>query len=98
MAYAWETDPENIWDEYKEYNDGAQFSPAYGFSYDSSNVKTEITAVQNVLDKYVATIYSGMSDPTTTVDAFNKELESAGINVIIEDVQKQLDNWSAAQK
>ena len=98
LAYAWETDPEDIWDEYKEYNDGAQFSPAYGFSYDSSNVKTEITAVQNVLDKYTATIYSGMSDPTTTVDAFNKELESAGINVIIEDVQKQLDDWSAAQK
>ena len=47
-------------------------------------MKTEITAVQNVLDKYTATIYSGMSDPTTTVDAFNKELESAGINVIIE--------------
>lgn len=85
LAYAWETDPEDIWDEYKEYNDGAQFSPAYGFSYDSSNVKTEITAVQNVLDKYTATIYSGMSDPATTVDEFNKELESAGINVIVED-------------
>ena len=98
LAYAWETDPEDIWDEYKEYNDGAQFSPAYGFSYDSSNVKTEITAVQNVLDKYTATIYSGMSDPATTVDEFNKELESAGINVIVEDVQKQLDDWSAAQK
>lgn len=98
LAYAWETDPEDIWDVYKEYNDGAQFSPAYGFSYDSSNVKTEITAVQNVLDKYTATIYSGMSDPATTVDEFNKELESAGINVIVEDVQKQLDDWSAAQK
>jgi len=97
LSYAWETDPENIWEIYDDYNNGAVFSPAYGFSYDASGVKTEITAVQNVLDKYTAIIYSGMREPSETVQAFNEELSAAGMDVIIADVQAQLDDWAASK-
>ncbi|MFV0465587.1 MAG: ABC transporter substrate-binding protein [Lachnospiraceae bacterium] len=97
LTYAWETDPADIWDSYMEFNNTATFSPAYGFSYDASGVKTEITAVQNVLDKYLSLIYSGLGDPEETVEAFNSELQAAGMDVIVADVQTQLDEWSKAE-
>lgn len=97
LAHAWETDPEDIWEKYADFNESATVSPAYGFSYDASGVKTEITAVQNVLDKYTSLIYSGLSEPSETVEAFNKELSAAGMDTIVADVQSQLDEWKASK-
>lgn len=97
LTYPWTTDDVDVWAKYKDFNDNATFSPAYGFTYDSSKVKNEVTAVQNVLDKYTAMIYSGMSDPKESVAKFNSELESAGMQKIVDDVQSQLDAWKAAQ-
>lgn len=97
IGLAWQTDPEGIWESYREFNDGANFAPSYGFSFDYSSVKNQVTAVQNVLDKYTALIYSGMSDPAESLDAFYKELDAAGIQDLVDTAQKQLDEWSQAQ-
>ncbi|MCC8103752.1 MAG: extracellular solute-binding protein [Clostridiales bacterium] len=98
LVYPWVTDPEDIWEQYEEYNDGAVFSPAYGFLFDTSNVKTAITAISNVLDKYTALIYSGLSDPAESVASLVSELESAGINEVIEEVQSELDAWAESNE
>lgn len=97
VGLSWETDPDDIWEQYAEFNDNATVSPAYGFTFDSSNVRTEITAVQNVLDKYTAMIYSGLADPEEAVAQFNSELEAAGMQNIVDEAQSQLDAWSAEQ-
>lgn len=94
---SWETDPDDIWEQYADFNDNATVSPAYGFTFDSSNVRTEITAVQNVLDKYTAMIYSGLADPEEAVAQFNDELNAAGMEKIVDEAQIQLDAWSAQQ-
>lgn len=98
IGLAWETDPDDIWVQYEEFNNSAVFSPAYGFTFDSANVKTEITAVQNVLDKYTAMIYSGMADPEESIPQFNSELEAAGMQKIVDEMQAQLDAWDADSK
>lgn len=94
IGYAWETDPEDVWNKYATYNDDAVLSPLYGFVYDSSNVKTEISAISNVTDKYTAIIEAGLTDPESTVKKLNDELKGAGIQNIIDDMQKQADEWS----
>lgn len=96
IAHQWETDPEGVWDAYTEWNNSAKTSQLYGFIYDNSNVANEITAIQNVCDKYEAIIEAGLTDPEETVEKFNQELEQAGIQVIIDDVQQQADAWLAA--
>ncbi len=98
VGYAWETDPEDVFTKYAEFNDTARKSPLYGFVYDSSNVRNEITGISNVESKYKAIIENGDADPETTVAAFNEELKAAGIDTIIEDMQAQVDEWLAAQK
>lgn len=97
IGYVWETDPEDVWEQYEEFNRTAEPSPMYGFIYDSSSVKNEVSAVSNVVGKYKAVIENGDADPDTTVDKFNAELKSAGIDNIIEDMQKQVDEWLASK-
>ncbi len=98
VSYPWCTDPENVYEKYTEFNDTAKKSPLYGFVYDASNVKNEITAVTNVTDKYKAIIENGDTDPAESLSQFNEELETAGIGNIIDDMQKQVDEWLAENK
>ena len=55
----------------------------------------KLQQLQNVTDKYKAIIENGDADPSTTLPQFNEELKSAGIDNIIEDMQKQVDEWLA---
>ena len=97
LAYVWESDEPGIWDTYKEFNDSAKVSPLYGFSFDTQNVKTEITAITNVITKYKAVICAGYSEPEEAVTKMTEELNAAGIDRIIEEAQNQISDWRANQ-
>jgi putative aldouronate transport system substrate-binding protein len=77
----------------QEQNQIAKKSPAMGFTFDSSAVKTEYTAVSNVINQYLAVISTGSVDPVTAVPDFIEKLDSAGMNAIIAEKQGQLDQW-----
>ncbi len=98
IAYVWETEDPDVWQELKEFNDNAVLSPLYGFSYDSSNVTNEITAITNVEEKYLTILKCGAADVDSTLEQFLAELETAGIQNVINDVQAQMDSWNASQK
>lgn len=93
MAHVWESDASGLWDRYLDFNSSAVVSPVYGFTFDTSNVKTEITAITNVIMKYKAVICAGYSDPETAVAQMVSELESAGINNIIDEANAQIVVW-----
>lgn len=97
LAYVWESDEPGLWDRYKEFNDSAVVSPLYGFTFDTQNVKTEITAITNVITKYEAVICAGYSEPEEAVSQMVEELNAAGINNIIEEAQTQIADWKANQ-
>lgn len=98
IGYAWETDPEDVFAKYTEFNDTAKLSPLYGFIFDTSKVKNEITAISNVKGKYKAIIENGDADPAESLPAFNEELKAAGIDNVISEMQAQADAWLAEQK
>lgn len=77
--------------------DEAVMSKAFGFAFDSSPVVDEYTACSNVMDKYYKALMSGAVDPEKTMKEASAELEAAGIDKIIEEKQKQLDNWLSEQ-
>ena len=68
-----------------------------GFTFDSSNVKTEYTAVTNVIDQYLPGLICGSVDPATEIPVFLQRLEEAGLGTIIAEKQTQLDAWAAAK-
>lgn len=86
-------------EEYKKIADAweVQTSPAYGFIFDSSSVKTQISAVSAVCEEYQIPIKCGTVDPETQIAEWENKMYAAGLQDIIDEVQAQLDEWAAAQ-
>ncbi|MEG1925379.1 MAG: ABC transporter substrate-binding protein [Ruthenibacterium sp.] len=83
-----------VWEQAQ--NKAATKSAAMGFTFDASGVKTEYTAVNNTIERYLPGLWCGSVDPITTIPEFVKTLEASGINKIIEAKQLQLDEWKKA--
>ena len=81
-----------------EQNQNAKTSVAMGFTFDSSSVKTEYTAVTNVIEQYLPGLVCGSVDPATEIPVFLERLTEAGLGEIIAAKQTQLDAWVAANK
>lgn len=93
LTYKLEGEPDTKWEDFKEFNDKSQVSPALGFKFDSSNVSTEIAAINNVLEEYKATIYSGSVDVNEYLGKLNTKLKEQGIDKVIKEMQTQIDEW-----
>lgn len=92
-----DNEPETKWDEFREFNDAAKESAVLGFKFDTSKVTNEIAAINNVLEEFKSTIYSGSVDVDEYLDKLNKKLKDQGIDRVIEEMQTQLDAWVAEQ-
>lgn len=80
-----------------EQNKNAKTSVAMGFTFDSSPVKAEYTAVTNVIEQYLPGLICGSADPKTEIPMFLERLADAGLGEIIAQKQAQLDAWLAAK-
>ena len=70
-------------------------SKAYGFFFDTSSVVDQYSACSNVMDKYYKALLAGTVDPESTIAQANGELEAAGLQDILTEKQKQLDDFFA---
>jgi putative aldouronate transport system substrate-binding protein len=96
VGHVWEGNPPDYWDVTRDFNATAAKSFAFGFSWDSSDVKNQLTACTNVMGKYHKALMCGELDPATTLPRFNQELKAAGMDDIIKDKQAKLDAWRKA--
>ncbi|WP_019909473.1 ABC transporter substrate-binding protein [Paenibacillus sp. HW567] len=78
-------------------NKDTERSPYFGFIFDQSEVKTQISAVNNVVNQFLPALVSGSVDPDTIIPKFISALKDAGAQAIIDSKQKQLDQWIAAK-
>lgn len=98
IAHIWNGLPEDIWDQYREFNDSAQKSKAFGFLYDPTSVSTELTALQSVKAEYTKALETGsVPDVDATLKDFNDKLYAAGLQKVMDLKQEQLDAWLAKQ-
>lgn len=79
-------------------NKSSAKSKAFGFTFDSSPVKTEYSSVLNVINQYLPGLNCGSLDPDKEIPNFVKKLKEAGMDKIVAEKQKQLDAWLAKQK
>ena len=80
-----------------EQNKIAKTSPAMGFTFDSSKLNTQYTAVKNAISQYLPGLLCGSVDPNTELAKFDQALQDAGYQDILNAKQEQLDAWKAAQ-
>lgn len=96
-GHAWTGNPSDIWDQYKEYNDSMLTSKAYGFQLDTTPIATEIAQLNTVWEQYQKDVCFGILDPDTAIKEMNDAMYAAGLQTVIDEKQKQLDEWLAAQ-
>ena len=72
-------------------------SLALGYAFDSTSVSSQKAAVDSVVSQYAGLISSGSVAPESVLAEFNQALTDAGIDEIIAENQRQLDEWLAQQ-
>jgi putative aldouronate transport system substrate-binding protein len=84
-------------DLYAEWDKVAINDPYMGFSFDSKNVTTEIAAISNVNQQLGMQLMLGKTskDPKAAVADYRKQLEAAGIDKVIAEVEAQLANFES---
>lgn len=98
IAYVWEGESPSKWDMQNELIDIAERSKALGFTYDSTTVSNELTALTNVKNQWYDAIGSGSLNPEESIPKFNEALYAAGLQTVIDLKQQQLDEWLSTQK
>lgn len=68
-------------------------SPIFGYSFKSEPVLTEIAAVDTVIAQYTPSLNSGALDPSKALPEFIDALKAAGIDKVVEEQQRQIDEW-----
>jgi putative aldouronate transport system substrate-binding protein len=96
LSDIWQGYPADLYDQLKTFNDTATRSKGYGFSFNQESVKAEAAAANAVMDEYRAGLESGTLDPAATIPELNSRLKDTGIDIIIAEKQRQIDEWAAA--
>lgn len=82
----------------REFSDSildSRKSPALGYCFNIEEVSTEYSAVTAVIQQYIPSVNCGTLNPETNLAEFREALKAAGIDTVIEENQKQLDEWAA---
>lgn len=97
LTYPLTTDPDNIWDMYKKFNDGMEKSPIFGFKADLSSMKKEISAFSNIWSEFGKIMTCGVIDIDEVYPKYMKKMKDAGYDKVMQDLQTQLDAWKASK-
>lgn len=94
--YLWANEDPQKWDKFRKFNGSAESAKSIGFNFDPEKVKNEISAYNNKVKEYLSGLITGAVDPEKYLPEMVKELKAAGMDAINAEVQRQLDQWSAA--
>lgn len=98
LKYLQENDPDNLIESIKKYNESAITSPIYGFCFNPDSVKTEIAALKNISDEFNDQLFNGSMDVEPTLKKYLAKLNAAGMQKVLVEMQKQVDEWKKSQK
>lgn len=96
-TYVMDNEPLDKWATFKEFNDASQEAPSFGFDFDLEPVSTQVAGFRNVLDEFGKSLYTGSVDPEEYLPQLQKKLEATGIQDVIDEMQRQIDEWKATK-
>ncbi|MDD7026052.1 MAG: ABC transporter substrate-binding protein [Lachnospiraceae bacterium] len=85
--------PENIEELFQEYNASAVAGSHLGFTFDSTRVNTEISALTNIVAEYASALETGMVNPEEKIPEFLEALKANGADNLLQEVETQLNTW-----
>lgn len=91
--YVQDPNPSTQWSDLKALQETAFASPVLGFTFDSTKVQNQISACANIEQKYSSSLITGSANPDDLLPKMIKELNNAGYQDIIAEVQRQVDEF-----
>ena len=91
-SYILEGQPEDLWEITKKENDTAKQSEIVALAFDNAAVRTELANCAAIISEYMY-MYAGYQDPEESFKKYKNRLEEAGIYKIVEEAQKQVDEF-----
>lgn len=85
-------------DMFKNWDNDAIYSDAFGFRFDNSSVKEIETQLIEIKSKEMMPVWSGFADFETELPRVNKKLKDAGMDEYVAEVQRQMDAYLASKK
>ncbi|OPH50590.1 hypothetical protein BC351_08035 [Paenibacillus ferrarius] len=98
QTYLMPGEPDDIWAQFKKFNDESEIVPDLGFNFDSSALTAEVAAIKNVESEFRPILETGSVDPEAYVPKFKEKLKAAGIDKVLQEMNKQYDSWKASGK
>jgi putative aldouronate transport system substrate-binding protein len=96
LTRVWEGNDPRLRELAKAENQSAPKSPLLGFSFDPVPIQNEISAITNIIAQYRPALESGSVDPAVELPKFIKAMDAAGAEKVINEMQRQLNAWKAA--
>ena len=78
------------------YYSSAKGIPAFGYVFNPSAVETELAVLANIAAQYALAICAGSVDPATALPEFLQKLDEAGMQKVVDEANKQLEEYFAA--
>ncbi|MCH5352924.1 MAG: ABC transporter substrate-binding protein [Acutalibacter sp.] len=95
-GHPWTGNPTDIWDQYRTYNGAMEKSKAFGFTFNSTPVANEEATLVSVSDQYLKSLaFGAVDDLDASIAEFNNALYGAGLQKVMDEKQKQLDEFLA---
>ena len=85
------------WDTFKAYYGAAEEIPLLGFTYDNSEMETQVGNIGMVVSEYALGFCTGSRDVETELPEFLQKLQDAGIDDVIADANAQLQAFLEAK-
>ncbi|MEI6285412.1 MAG: ABC transporter substrate-binding protein [Bacillota bacterium] len=82
----------------KAFNDSAVISPVMGFSFNTEPVKSEISAIENLNQQYAPAALFGLKDVDEAISDYQTQLKACGVDRVLAEMQKQVDEWKKNKK
>lgn len=86
---------DDLWEQTKAFNDAARKSSCMGFSFDTTNVRTEVGQISTVSSKYKQGT-TGAEPLEAWYPKYLDELKEAGVEKVAAELEKQLNAWVEA--
>ncbi len=85
-----------------ELNEGpnTEVSPLIGLTFNTSDVESEVSQVVAVIKEYQSTLKNGIkgNDAAKYYEEYKKQLDGAGLNKILDELNKQASDFLASKK
>ena len=97
LRYTSELLPSTLNEQKADFNERALRSKAFGFRFNPESVQEEVKLLSSMIIRHRNRLESGTLDPEIYLPDFIERLKKAGIDKVIAEKQRQLDEWAALQ-